>query len=135
MWSISEDLDDQYEPSSTQINVNNLDAVLKRKGAMKKSYSPWRSTAIEIGTITIQKECNPLRRAYSAEVLPSTLSPYNPSKPLIKDFPLKKYQISHLARARSIKTTIGPLTKEVCEHLNITVNLDDHLTEVFIISV
>ena len=125
MCSITEDIQHKPPPSS-QGNKNCSDVALRRKGAMKKPYSPWRTT-VEIDDTSTEKEHAPLRRAFSADVLQNSLSPYNPDKPLIKNFPLKKLsQMSHLARARSIKTTIGPLTKEVCEQLNILVESDNH---------
>lgn len=118
MCSITENI--QYEPPPSQTCS---DMALKRTNAMKKPYSPWRTTVEIDDTSAVQKERTPLRRAFSADVLQSSLSPYNPDKPL---FPLKKSQMSHLARARSIKTTIGPLTKEVCEQLNILVEPDNN---------
>ena len=130
LFSISEDQHDEHNSPSAQDSNNCSDMILRRKGAMKRHYSPWRTT-IEIDTNVLHKEIYPLRRTHSADVVPqNTLTPYNPDKPLIKNFPLKKSEIPHLARALSIKTTIGPLTKEVCEQLNIVVESGDHLTKV-----
>ena len=78
----------------------------------------------------MHKEIHPLHQVHSADVLQKFLSPYNPDKPLIKNFPLKKSEMLHLACVRSIKTTIRPLTKEVCEQLNIVVESEDQLTKV-----
>ena len=123
MCSVTENL--QYKSPPLQVKKTYSDMGLMRRGAMRKPYSPWRTT-IEIDDATaVQKEHTPLRRASSVDILQgSSLSAYNPDKPLM-NFPLKKSQMSHLARARSIKTTIGPLTKEVCEQLNILVESDN----------
>ena len=108
-------------PSPSLEKVRNFSAVgLQRKGAMKRCYSPWRVT-IEVDETTIKQEHHPLRRAHSADVLQNEISPYNPDTPLIANYRLKKPEISHLTRTKSIKTIIGPLTKEVCERLNIAV--------------
>ena len=126
LLTISEDQHDEHTPPSVQGNNNCSDMALKRKGAMKRHCSSSR-TSSEINTNIMHKA---LRRVYSADVLQISSSPYNPDKPLMKDFPLKKPEISHLARVRSIKTTIGPLTKEVCDQLNIVVESEDQLTKV-----
>ena len=124
MCSITENI--HYKSPLSQ-TCSDMALVLRRKGAIKKPYSPRKTIAIiEIDDGTaVEKERLLLRRA-SADMLQSSLSPYNPDKPLIENFPLKKSQMSHLARARSIKTTIGPLTKEVCEQLNILVESDNN---------
>ena len=129
LLTISEDQHDEHTPPSVQGNNNCSDMALRRKGAMKRHYSSSR-TSSGINTNIIHKDNYPLRRVISADVLQISSSPYNPDKPLMKDFPLKKPEISHLARMRSIKTTIGPLTKEVCEQLNIVVESGDQLTKV-----
>lgn len=127
MSSISEDQHDNSLPSSSsQDNLNNPAAIFRRKGAMKKPNSSWRST-FDGTTAEEQEERYPLRRTTS-DIPQDSLSPYNPDKPLIKRFPLKKNP--QVSRARSIKTTIGPLTKEVCEQLDIQVELDDPSTKV-----
>lgn len=133
MLSVLEDQDDSRSPPSSQVNMNCSYQAFKRRGAMRKPFSPWRNTFE--GAVREQKERYPLRRAFSADIAQSTLAPYNPSRPLINKFPLKKPEIVHLARARSIKTTIGPLTKEVCEQLNLQVELDNHSTKVIHVTV
>ena len=117
---------------SLQADANCSDLALKRKNAMKKPYSPWRSTIEIDDTTKVQKKNVPLWRAFSASVLQNSVFPYNPDNPLLKKLQLKKSHVSHLVRARSIKTTIGPLTKEVCEQLNILVKSDNHSLEVAI---
>ena len=108
-------------PSPSLEKVRNLsDVGLQRKGAMKRCYSPWRVT-IEVDETTIKQEHHPLRRAHSADVLQNEIFPYNPDTPLIANYRIKKPEISHLARTKSIKAIIGPLTKEVCDQLNIAV--------------
>ena len=120
MCSIAED--NHNKPLSSQANKNSSVVALRRKVAMKRPYSPWRTTIEIDDTSTVQKEHAPLCRAVSDNIIPS---PYNPDKPLIK-FPPIKSQMTHLARARSIKTTVGPLTEEVCKQLNILVESDNH---------
>ena len=110
----------------------NTDLALKRKNAMKKPYSPWRSTVGIDDTTIVQKKSTLMRRAFSTGVLQSSVFPYNPDNPLLNKFPLKKSDTTHLARARSIKTRIGPLTKEVCEQLNILLESDNHSSKVTI---
>lgn len=129
LLTISEDQHDEHTPPSVQGNNNCSDMALRRKGAMKRHCSSSR-TSSEINTSMMRKDNYPLRRVKSDDILQIFSSPYNPNKPLMKDFPLKKLEISHLARVRSIKTTIGPLTKEVCEQLNIVVESEEQLTKV-----
>ena len=118
--------------NSLQTNTNCSDLALKRKNAMKKPYSPWRSTVGIDDTTIVQNKSTLMRRAFSTGVLQSSVFPYNPDSPLLKKFPLKKSDMTHLARARSIKTRIGPLTKEVCEQLNILLDSENHSSKVAI---
>ena len=72
-----------------------------------------------------------LTRAYSLDSPLSLPRAYNPKEPLT-NFPPKKSFSSRdkLVRVKSIKTTIGPLTKEVCEKLNMSLRLDHWQTKV-----
>ena len=55
---------------------------------------------------------------------------YSPSAPLT-NFPTKKSFSSHgEVNVRSVKTSIGPLTKKVCEKLNMSLQLDRWQTKV-----
>lgn len=128
MGSISEDSDDQNESpqlSSPRVSICS-ETAFRRKGAMRKSSSP----CIDIDTITEHKGHHPLRRAVSAGVLLKEFAPYDPGNPLIVNYPLKDHQISRMTHARSVKSKIGPLTKEVCDQLSIKLEPDDHSTKV-----
>jgi len=113
MKSISEDKEDDEEssPSSTDI-------PLKRKRAIyRKSQT---QTIIEVPD---DKPKLKLSRAYSLDSPLRIPHAYNPNEPLT-NFPPKKSSPRGLVRVRSIKATIGPLTKEVCEKLNMSLQLD-----------
>lgn len=68
-----------------------------------------------------------LSKSSSVTTVDNTLSPYNPNEPLAK-LPIKQQKFtdhvqsgdSYFTRTKSINTTIGPLTKEVCGKLNIS---------------
>ena len=69
-----------------------------------------------------------LSKSKSTATMDHTLSPYNPNEPLAK-LPIKQQKPtpgnvqsgdSYFTRTKSINTTIGPLTKEVCGKLNIS---------------
>ena len=71
-----------------------------------------------------------LYRAYSMDSPLNTLHAYNPNVPLT-NFPSKKSFCSHgLVSVKSVKTSIGPLTKNVCEKLNMSLDLDNWKTKV-----
>jgi len=111
--SISEDKEDDKESSSSSTDI-----PFKRKRAIyRKSQT---QTIIEVPD---DKPKAKLSRAYSLDSPLGVPHAYNPNEPLT-NFPPKKSSSRSLARVRSIKATIGPLTKEVCEKLNMSLQLD-----------
>jgi len=120
MRSISEDKEDDgksFLPSS-------IDIPLKRKRAIyRKSHT---QAVLEVPVDELKTK---LSRAYSLDSPLRIPHVYNPNEPLT-NFPQKKSSSHDLVRVRSIKATIGPLTKEVCEKLNISFELDPYQTKV-----
>ena len=117
MKSISEDKEDDGQSSPP--SSSSTDTPLKRKRAI---YRKWQThTLIEVSDVKPKVE---LSRAYSLDSPLRIPHAYNPNEPLT-NFPAKKSFSPHgLVRVRSIKATIGPLTKEVCEKLNMSLQLD-----------
>ncbi|XP_065917806.1 phosphatidylinositol 4,5-bisphosphate 3-kinase catalytic subunit gamma isoform-like isoform X3 [Dysidea avara] len=110
--TISEDKEDDGQPSLLS------STPLKRKKAIyRKSQT---QTRLEVDD---KPKANTLFRAYSMDSV-AVPNAYSPNVPLT-NFPTKKPLFSHgLVSAKSIKTCIGPLTKKVCEKLNMSLQLD-----------
>jgi len=118
---ISEDGEDGRQPSpSSRITLKNK---LKKAIIFRKSQT---QAKMELDN---NFKTN-LYRAYSMDSPLNTLHAYNPNVPLT-NFPSKKsFSSRGLVSVRSVKTNIGPLTKNVCEKLNMSLELDNWKTKV-----
>ena len=68
LLSTSEDQDDKHKPPSVQGNDNCSDMALRRKNAMKRHYSSWR-TSSDVNMNIMHKEIHSLHQVHSADVL------------------------------------------------------------------
>jgi len=120
---ISEDKEDDRQPSPR--------SSIPLKNKLKPSFIFRKSRTQAVMELDNKTNSNQLlARAYSMDSPLNTLHAYNPNVPLT-NFPSKKLFSSHqLVSVRSVKTSIGPLTKNVCEKLNMSLELDNWQTKV-----
>ena len=133
--------------SSSQNGKQNINALVTLpRGLQSSSLSSFQSVTFEepeppkkilsslsrkpnirkTSTNSMHQRKNPVLKKSQSASLDGMPNAYNPNEPLTK-IPIKQQTFtnhlqsadSYFTRTKSIKSTIGPLTKEVCEKLNI----------------